>query len=143
MLERDSSSGIMRTSPVTTESNTKKTQTKNNRDLVCFRPPVFFYAPQLQIIYYYIARYNEKNSTCAWGRKKLKNISPLSWGRGGARQNRTISRIFLSPPLLFDTHCFFMSTRYDMYCYIARYYGGVNYMLTKLDILSRIDPNNQ
>ena len=45
--------------------------------------PTSVLGPPLQSLCY-IARYYEKNSTCAWGGRK----SPLSWG-GGSKQNRS------------------------------------------------------
>ena len=40
-----------------------------------FRPLINFYAPQLQNIYFYIARYYIKNSMYAWGVREICKIN--------------------------------------------------------------------
>ena len=47
-------------------------------------PPNCFLCPHLQIIYFNIARYYAKNSTCAWGRKKYKPTK--LWGQNRVDQ---------------------------------------------------------
>ena len=53
---------------------------------ILFPPLVFFYAPQLQVLCYNLARYYVKNCTCAWGCKKDK--PPTKLGGGGMGANR-------------------------------------------------------